>query len=275
MSRTTLGVRLEPQPMQREPLGDRVRDRAHAVGGHQNVEGLHGVRPFRFRARAGRGTCRHHGEPRRHVSSRPGARCAAPHAPGFPLLSGARSCDRRPSRRPMRREWRRQDQSPRGVVAAVARPGPAPRGARRMRAASSGARRVRPVGRGRGGRRDPSARLRLEPGATAAAERRNRIDRAPVASSRAFCDHVRIVWLTPAMDSLFSGPASERRRFLDRFVLAIDPGHGARVDAVRAGVARAQPAPRRRRGGTPPGSTRSSGRRPSSASPSPPRGSNA
>ena len=27
----------------------------------------------------------------------------------------------------------------------------------------------------------------------------------------------------------FSGPSSERRRFLDRFVLAIDPSHGARV----------------------------------------------
>jgi DNA replication and repair protein RecF len=61
------------------------------------------------------------------------------------------------------------------------------------------------------------------------AGRRNRIDRMAVSSSRAFCDHVRIVWLTPAMDSLFSGPAAERRRFLDRFVLAIDPNHGARV----------------------------------------------
>jgi len=69
-----------------------------------------------------------------------------------------------------------------------------------------------------------------KPGANGeAAERRNRIDGAAVASSRAFCDHVRIVWLTPAMDSLFAGPASERRRFLDRFVLAIDPSHGARV----------------------------------------------
>ena len=57
----------------------------------------------------------------------------------------------------------------------------------------------------------------------------NRIDRAPVSSSRAFSDHVRVVWLTPSMDLLFSGPASDRRRFLDRFVLAIDPGHGARV----------------------------------------------
>ncbi len=67
--------------------------------------------------------------------------------------------------------------------------------------------------------------------ANAAAERKNRIDRAPVSSSRAFSDHVRIVWLTPAMDQLFSGSASDRRRFLDRFVLAIDPGHGARVNA--------------------------------------------
>jgi DNA replication and repair protein RecF len=63
------------------------------------------------------------------------------------------------------------------------------------------------------------------------AERKNRIDRASVDSSRAFSDYVRVVWLTPAMDSLFAGPASERRRFLDRFVLAIDPSHGARVNA--------------------------------------------
>ena len=67
--------------------------------------------------------------------------------------------------------------------------------------------------------------------ANGGAERKNRIDRAPVSSSRAFSDHVRVVWLTPAMDSLFAGPAGERRRFLDRFVLAIDPGHGARVGA--------------------------------------------
>ena len=33
------------------------------------------------------------------------------------------------------------------------------------------------------------------------------------------------------MDGLFVGPASERRRFLDRLVLAIDPNHGARVSA--------------------------------------------
>ncbi len=69
----------------------------------------------------------------------------------------------------------------------------------------------------------------LEPSPEGPSERLNRVDRAPVASARAFADHLRLVWLTPAMDSLFSGPASERRRFLDRLVLALDPSHGARV----------------------------------------------
>ncbi len=67
------------------------------------------------------------------------------------------------------------------------------------------------------------------PNGDGAASRTNRIDRAPVSSSSAFSEHVRVVWLTPSIDSLFSDPASERRRFLDRFVLAIDPSHGARV----------------------------------------------
>jgi DNA replication and repair protein RecF len=69
----------------------------------------------------------------------------------------------------------------------------------------------------------------LEPSPEAAL-RVNRIDRAPVASARAFADHLRIVWLTPAMDGLFTDSAGERRRFLDRLVLAIDPNHGARVN---------------------------------------------
>jgi len=61
-------------------------------------------------------------------------------------------------------------------------------------------------------------------------ERLNRIDRAPAGSARAFADHVRLVWLTPAMDGLLTGAAGERRRFLDRLVLALDPQHGARVN---------------------------------------------
>lgn len=66
----------------------------------------------------------------------------------------------------------------------------------------------------------------------AASTRRCRIDREPVSSAAAFGDHLRMVWLTPAMDGLFLGAASERRRFLDRLVLAIDSGHSARVSAL-------------------------------------------
>ena len=66
----------------------------------------------------------------------------------------------------------------------------------------------------------------------AAVTRKCRIDREPVASAVAFADHLRVVWLVPAMDGLFNGPASERRRFLDRLVLAVDAEHGSRVNAL-------------------------------------------
>lgn len=62
--------------------------------------------------------------------------------------------------------------------------------------------------------------------------RRARIDREPAGSAAAFADHLRVVWLTPAMDPLFNGPASERRRFLDRLVLAVDSQHSSRVNAL-------------------------------------------
>lgn len=41
--------------------------------------------------------------------------------------------------------------------------------------------------------------------------------------------HLRVLWLTPAMDRLFAGPASDRRRFLDRMVAAFDPEHASRI----------------------------------------------
>ena len=74
----------------------------------------------------------------------------------------------------------------------------------------------------------------IEPpaGEDSAPARRCRIDREPVSSAIAFADHLRVVWLTPAMDPLFNGPASERRRFLDRFVLAVDAQHASRVSAL-------------------------------------------
>ncbi|TIT39351.1 MAG: DNA replication and repair protein RecF, partial [Mesorhizobium sp.] len=58
--------------------------------------------------------------------------------------------------------------------------------------------------------------------------RRVRINGA-AARAEGMLEWLRVVWLTPAMDSLFTGPAADRRRFLDRLVLAIDPGHGQRA----------------------------------------------
>jgi len=59
-----------------------------------------------------------------------------------------------------------------------------------------------------------------------------RIDGAPASSPAAFSEYLRLVWLTPDLDGLFRGPAGERRRFLDRLVLAIHPEHGARANAL-------------------------------------------
>jgi DNA replication and repair protein RecF len=74
----------------------------------------------------------------------------------------------------------------------------------------------------------------IEPRANedAVVTRKCRIDREPVASAAAFADHLRVVWLVPAMDGLFNGPASERRRFLDRLALALDAEHMSRVNAL-------------------------------------------
>ncbi len=61
------------------------------------------------------------------------------------------------------------------------------------------------------------------------ATRRLRVNGAPAKNADAFLEYLRIVWITPQMDGLFSGPSADRRRFLDRLVLAIDPSHGTRV----------------------------------------------
>lgn len=59
--------------------------------------------------------------------------------------------------------------------------------------------------------------------------RRVRIDGEDARSADELLDIVRVVWMTPSMDALFTGPAGDRRRFLDRLVLAIDPNHGKRT----------------------------------------------
>jgi DNA replication and repair protein RecF len=59
--------------------------------------------------------------------------------------------------------------------------------------------------------------------------RKVRINGATARSAEAMLEWLRVTWLTPAMDALFTGPAGDRRRFLDRLVLAVDPNHGTRV----------------------------------------------
>jgi DNA replication and repair protein RecF len=58
-----------------------------------------------------------------------------------------------------------------------------------------------------------------------------RIDGSAQSGSGVLADYLEIVWVTPAMDGLFTGPASERRRFLDRLILCFD--HSYRTIAGR------------------------------------------
>ncbi|MGI9402908.1 MAG: DNA replication/repair protein RecF [Hyphomicrobium sp.] len=56
-----------------------------------------------------------------------------------------------------------------------------------------------------------------------------RIDGESSGGSGVLADYVEMVWLTPAMDGLFMGPGSERRRFLDRLILCFDPSYRTRA----------------------------------------------
>ena len=58
-----------------------------------------------------------------------------------------------------------------------------------------------------------------------------RIDGSAQSGSGVLADYLEIVWVTPSMDGLFTGPASERRRFLDRLILCFD--HSYRTIAGR------------------------------------------
>jgi DNA replication and repair protein RecF len=53
-----------------------------------------------------------------------------------------------------------------------------------------------------------------------------KIDGAVAKGSGALA-RVRMVWLTPAMDGLFTGAASDRRRFIDRLALSLDPAYAS------------------------------------------------
>jgi len=63
-----------------------------------------------------------------------------------------------------------------------------------------------------------------------------RIDGAPAPGQAALAEALSVVWLTPAMDRLFSEGALARRRFLDRLVMVGDPAHAGRSSGYDHGL---------------------------------------
>lgn len=62
-------------------------------------------------------------------------------------------------------------------------------------------------------------------GADERASRIVRIDGETKPGAGILAEYLDIIWLTPAMDGLFTGAASERRHFLDRLIATFNPGY--------------------------------------------------
>ncbi|WP_261300290.1 DNA replication/repair protein RecF [Sphingomonas alpina] len=85
------------------------------------------------------------------------------------------------------------------------------------------------------GDRDDTIQIATGTQASAPERRIVRIQGAPAAAT-ALSEWLAILWLTPAMDRLFVEPASERRRFLDRLTLALNPGHAVHSNRYEAAM---------------------------------------
>ncbi|MGZ8345087.1 MAG: DNA replication/repair protein RecF [Allosphingosinicella sp.] len=70
----------------------------------------------------------------------------------------------------------------------------------------------------------------------AAPERRQVRINGAAASATSLSEWLSVLWLTPAMDRLFQEGASGRRRFLDRLVLALEPGHAVHAARYEAAM---------------------------------------
>jgi len=64
-----------------------------------------------------------------------------------------------------------------------------------------------------------------------------RLDGAAPRNQAEIASRVATIWLTPQMDRLFQEGLSGRRRFLDRLVYAIEPGHAREVSAFETAIA--------------------------------------
>lgn len=65
--------------------------------------------------------------------------------------------------------------------------------------------------------------------------RKVRVNHAEAAAS-SLGEWLALLWLTPAMDRLFTEGASERRRFLDRMTLALEPSHAHHASRYEAAM---------------------------------------
>ncbi|SFP78159.1 DNA replication/repair protein RecF [Sphingomonas rubra] len=79
--------------------------------------------------------------------------------------------------------------------------------------------------------------VEIATGALASAPERRmvRVQGAATAAT-ALAEWLTVLWLTPATDRLFVEPAGERRRFLDRLVLALAPGHAVHATRYEAAM---------------------------------------
>ena len=94
--------------------------------------------------------------------------------------------------------------------------------------------------RGGGGGFAVAARLgevEIGTGTTAAAPERRQVRiNGAAASANSLSEWLSVLWLTPAMDRLFQEGAGGRRRFLDRLVLALEPGHAVHAARYEAAM---------------------------------------
>jgi DNA replication and repair protein RecF len=72
--------------------------------------------------------------------------------------------------------------------------------------------------------------------AQGAPERRQVRINGAAASATSLSEWLSVLWLTPAMDRLFQEGAGGRRRFLDRLVLALEPGHAVHAARYEAAM---------------------------------------
>jgi len=70
----------------------------------------------------------------------------------------------------------------------------------------------------------------LDPEASERERRITKINGEKVKSQTVLSEWVSMVWLTPQMDRLFLEGSQNRRRFLDRLVFGVDPGHAQRLN---------------------------------------------